>query len=437
VLTASDRIPSGITPEDRRRPETRSGAARVCPACQADGFTVLHTQRLTLPDQFDLPESFDLVSCRSCGMVYSDVDYTGEQLQAYYSSDTYEFGSQLTDERLRAEPPSSPADHDRLAWLSTYVSDNFLDKTTRILDIGCASGLLLALLRQEGFSSVQGIDPSAQAVRNAQRYGLDARTGSLECLPGDLGEFDLVIMSHVLEHVLHTPTVLAQVTNLLAPGGQVYIEVPDASRYGEYLVEPFNEINLEHINHFSLGHLSALLAAQGYRRVSVGQREFALTTDWPYPAIYGRWTPTAPADQAPGSTEGRTDLDDSAALARSVLRYIAGSTALIEKIDRWLLRNLGAHTEVTVRCLGYRAWTLLGASVLRNLDVVRAIDVNPLKQQWSLRGVPVLSPAEDLDSVLPVVVLAYQIEGAVRAEYQATCPGRLVLCLGRTHQLPD
>src|SRR6185436_6978988 len=38
--------------------------------------------------------------------------------------------------------------------------------------------------------------------------------------------FDLVIMSHVLEHVWHPTNFLRVATSLVKPGGYIYIEVP-------------------------------------------------------------------------------------------------------------------------------------------------------------------------------------------------------------------
>ena len=42
-------------------------------------------------------------------------------------------------------------------------------------------------------------------------------------------------------------------TPLLKTDGLLYVEVPDAVAYTEYLYAPFQDFNTEHINHFSRG----------------------------------------------------------------------------------------------------------------------------------------------------------------------------------------
>ena len=96
------------------------------------------------------------------------------------------------------------------------------------------------------------------------RHGVDAVAGSFLDDDLGLGAFDLVVLSHVLEHVADLGGAASALSRLVAPDGMVYVEVPDAAHYCDHLVAPFHDFNTEHINHFSLTLLDALLVRHGF-----------------------------------------------------------------------------------------------------------------------------------------------------------------------------
>lgn len=49
---------------------------RPCPVCQCERRNVLHHQRFAVPDDYPLPDEYDVVICASCGMVYADMPTT-------------------------------------------------------------------------------------------------------------------------------------------------------------------------------------------------------------------------------------------------------------------------------------------------------------------------------------------------------------------------
>jgi SAM-dependent methyltransferase len=104
-----------------------------------------------------------------------------------------------------------------------------VDRSARVLDIGCSSGILLGELREAGFDAAKlhGIDISEAAIRNCHEAGLancskmDAQSITLEP-----GSFDLIIASDCLEHLEQEAEALRGWSSLLAPGGQMIIYVP-------------------------------------------------------------------------------------------------------------------------------------------------------------------------------------------------------------------
>ncbi len=95
----------------------------------------------------------------------------------------------------------------------------------RFLEIGCATGDVLAELEGE-YPVVRGIELSQEACAEAGRRGLEVFCGTLEEYE-PTEQYDLVFMSHVIEHVLDPVATVAKIESLLAPGGVLYLETPN------------------------------------------------------------------------------------------------------------------------------------------------------------------------------------------------------------------
>lgn len=68
----------------------------------------------------------------------------------------------------------------------------------KIIEIGCGNGLRLKHLKDNMGLDVQGIDPSAMAIQDAKRYGLNVVQGTADDVPCSSGEFDIVVFGFCL-----------------------------------------------------------------------------------------------------------------------------------------------------------------------------------------------------------------------------------------------
>ena len=111
-----------------------------------------------------------------------------------------------------------------------YLLDLLKDvsKDSKILDIGCSSGIFLKDLESLGFKpeNLFGIDINDVAIENCKSNGLqncfvmDAQNISLS------EKFDIIIASDCLEHLEDDKKALKNWKNLLKIGGQMYVFVP-------------------------------------------------------------------------------------------------------------------------------------------------------------------------------------------------------------------
>lgn len=103
------------------------------------------------------------------------------------------------------------------------------NKVLRVLDIGSNVGIFVKISRDYGFKSV-GIDTYKKAVEiGNNKFGIDLKDTSLNNSGFKLNEFDVVVLSHVLEHIYKPEVLLKDILKYLKKDGVIIIEVPNIS----------------------------------------------------------------------------------------------------------------------------------------------------------------------------------------------------------------
>jgi SAM-dependent methyltransferase len=200
-------------------------------------------------------------------------------------------------------------------------------------------------------------------------------------------KFDLVILSHVLEHVWDVPGALRKVNQFLKPDGKFYIEVPDASRYLEFLTIPFLDLNREHVNHFSAPLLGDALHRAGLERGDQlgGTRNLLFAIGG---KVQGRISPLLVGDHK---------------LKELLREYVVVSENLLTQLNRQIALQLVPGDEVAVWGYGEFAQQLLRTPAMQGLKIVQVVDSNPRKVGLMMNGVAVEYP-QMLRPGIPVVV---------------------------------
>jgi 2-polyprenyl-3-methyl-5-hydroxy-6-metoxy-1,4-benzoquinol methylase len=160
--------------------------------------------------------------------------------------------------------------------------DGVLGHKSSICDVGCGSGVLLAQLAQLGHD-VTGVEPDPEARKTGQQRGLDIRPGTGEDLAalGDL-RFDLVVMTHSLEHTREAELAIANCRRHLKPGGHLWIEVPNADCCGFELQNAswFHADVGRHIHYFSARSLKALVERAGLTLIEFRHGGYSAQFAW-------------------------------------------------------------------------------------------------------------------------------------------------------------
>ena len=377
---------------------------RACAVCGSSQSETLHTQGFSLPAESPLPSRYDVVACLQCGFVYADTSAT----QADYDK-VYVGLSKYQDRRTAGGGGESAWDSERLDETAAAIMGYLRTPESSVLDVGCANGGLLYAIKRRGCENVLGIDPSAVCVRNSVARGVAARVGSLSSLPPDMGRFDVVILAHVLEHVLDPAAAVKSVSACLADGGVLYLEVPDPSRYHEFVYSPFQEFNTEHINHFSHTALGNLLTRRGFRAVSEVSKLMRCSEDCYFPALYGVYTREEKSSAPPSL------VPDFVTRAR-LLDYIGASRTLMSRLSERIAAVLGSSSRVILWGTGELALKLFSDTLLKEAEDVLCVDGNPLNTGRMLRGKPIVSPTADLPGDRPIIIASPLHELEIRKD---------------------
>lgn len=159
----------------------------------------------------------DLYRCRGCGLVVLEPTPTRDELSGLYPADYHSFSA--------ARNPIAEFLLRRYQRRQAALCRKHLPAGGRFLEIGCANGDVLAELQGQ-YPVVRGIELTEDAAAAARARGLDVFCGTLEEFETD-ERFDLVFMSHVIEHVLDPVATVRRIAELLAPGGVLYLETPN------------------------------------------------------------------------------------------------------------------------------------------------------------------------------------------------------------------
>jgi len=131
----------------------------------------------------------------------------------------------------------------------------------RVLDIGFGFGLILFSMDRS--NRIAGIELAASAVEfareKARRSGYPeaefVQYGGSGPLPLPDGSYDLIVCSHVLEHVPDDVFLLREIGRLLAPGGKAFLNVPINE---EHFADP------NHVRKYTTESFRALLKREGF-----------------------------------------------------------------------------------------------------------------------------------------------------------------------------
>lgn len=149
-----------------------------------------------------------------------------------------EIGSGLSISQMTRNQFNSLAEHFyRNSGNAPLLEMLDLDLGGNALDVGCGAGDNARLLAARGWN-VSGITLSDQERKSAEPVCSRVWVHNLEDgLPNEAnGPYDLVILSHVLEHLTSPEVLLRQIRQVLGPTGRIAVAVPNVLNWHQRLL---------------------------------------------------------------------------------------------------------------------------------------------------------------------------------------------------------
>lgn len=393
-----------------------------CPICKSQEHKLL----LDLPcgrfDSSTLYTNARILTCETCGHVFnrlSDDEYSG--LIRYYNEEYSVLNLQSTDKT--GDRPGSSNSLSRMRFEQLYkFAKEHLKKDMKILDVGCAMGGLLNVLKENDHHLLYGIDLTENYINAAkeQNPNLNLRVGSAEKIPFEENVFDFIFEDQVLEHLLEPQNAFSEAFRVLKPGGYFCLGVPDASKYSEsYIFDFYWFIMREHIQHFDVYHLQALAMQNGFELITHITLSMPMMSDTmmlPNLNILFRKLDQKQENSVNLFTSNHFLLNEITS------KYIKEQFSLLERKQAQISTWVNENKYFYIWGIGREFLYLWENTDLADCQICGLLDSNPYKQKaLKIDGVNIQSPAiirdaSPLDSLLiPATSHAEKISEAATA----------------------
>jgi SAM-dependent methyltransferase len=239
---------------------------------------------IVCPDCHSELPSLDVDVCTACGFAVEHVDgipvlLSGRDRQAPLFQEYLAAYDAIAADDLEASIQPTP-------YLELKAERFFSDlgdlEGKRVLEVGVGQGMLFERMLQAGAREVVGVDIAAAYLH--PYFGRDrarVAVANVENLPF-VEQFDLIVASDVLEHVLSLPDALVSIHRALAPGGRLIVDLPYRENLLQYARLLGCRYELVHLRTFDRRAVVDLLSDAGFSVQRVAYDGFLAGRERPF-----------------------------------------------------------------------------------------------------------------------------------------------------------
>lgn len=348
--------------------------------------------KLCYKDIVDLANEWiqEIAICPKCGFIFTANPFDEEQLgNRYKDFSKFEYNDKSYDSSKEEGYKKQSIRQQQ------FISRNIdLSSINSILEVGAASGCNLSLYTNLGWD-VMGIEPSPHNCKDAKMYyGLDMFCGTFSEFwsTKENKKYDLIFLSHVLEHIVNPKDFIEQCA--LLNNSYMYIEVPTFDY--KFIDEPFGMFCEEHVDMFTLESLQELMVPCGYELINADML-FAIKSTLPAgsPAIATIWQKRK-LPRKKKIVNNVTNVLDT---------YISQSEEDLKRIQS-IINSIDENKKLAIWGTGHHASMLLANSNLQSKNIVRVYDSFSKKHGLKFAGCSIQPfNAEDIEDGMVEVIL--------------------------------
>lgn len=189
--------------------------------------------------------------------------------------------------------PAEPA-HERYKTPSPLISQKvamLVGRNKRVHDIGCATGALGMMLKENG-CYIAGVEINEESAKLAKKRLDSVHMGDIEeiadKLPWPREFFDIILCIDILEHLKRPDLVLLKIKKYLKRDGTLMASIPNVAHWsvrigillGRFNYGEYGICDKTHIRFFTLKSIKQLFEKTGYVIVKTDYTEFPPARKW-------------------------------------------------------------------------------------------------------------------------------------------------------------
>ncbi|WP_172826946.1 methyltransferase domain-containing protein [Flammeovirga sp. SJP92] len=234
-----------------------------CPVCGGSTKEVIGKK-----DRYGL--YFETNLCSDCGLIYTSPRMDQTSYNEFYNAEY----RKLYDANNTATETFFLDQQKRGESLYNYLDEHQLiqKKNMFVVEVGCGAGGILKVFKEKGHT-IKGIDLGEDYINwGKKNYDLDLEMGTINDFSFEDQKPDLVIYSHVMEHILDLDKELELLKERLHKDSLVYIEVPGVKEvHRNYKSDFLLYLQNAHTIHFTLETLKNLFTKNGFKMICGNQ----------------------------------------------------------------------------------------------------------------------------------------------------------------------
>ncbi|MBU4300074.1 class I SAM-dependent methyltransferase [archaeon] len=364
---------------------------RVCPICKCSEKTHLYKQNFN-NDVISPITGYDVVVCKKCGFAYADNIPQQNKFNDYYALQSkWEFNYRkgvVSNEYIN-----------HFTKIFNFLNPHLKNHNARIVDIGCSTGGLLSIFKTNGYSNLLGLDPSPSCAKTTMElYNIKAIANNIFDFKTD-EKFDLITLSAVLEHLVDLDNSMQKIKSLLKEDGLLFLEIPDAERFEQHIIPPFQHFSTEHINYFSKESIRNLLAMHSFKILELQQTENRTNRSID-PDIFVLSKNTN-AEKFKLIHEDVSEIHLRNYITKSNKYDLETKKSIHDKLlnkDKIIVWGVGTHTQ------------RLLSSGLDLSKIVYFVDSNAKYSDKKLKGIEIKTPGDIREEDIPILISSYSYQ---------------------------
>jgi len=238
---------------------------KSCPVCDRESATRPFIDEL-YDDRFGFPETVSIQRCLRCDLFFTWPRFSGDISSLY----------EARYQRKALEPKAIFRDAQVEVRRSRFVrwflglGQYFAAKNSNILDIGSGSGQSVLEAKLMGIEAV-GYDVDRHSSVLGADLGIRILSGEEISSSVEKIKFDWIQLNQVVEHYVNPVSSLQEISDLLSPGGRVFISTPNSKSLSRRITGkrwihwhvPY------HQQHFNPKSIKQLLSELGFGNIRI------------------------------------------------------------------------------------------------------------------------------------------------------------------------